>query len=134
VEPLGENTGVFLDFVALSDFPIKYQKNITPTKQGSVKIPINSKHIIQIRGMFSGSQFPLEQKVAETLSTLEGTAIFMKQMVVFPSRTIKGFVWWYSESVPPEALKNRPEGTIFSFRVPEDQRHQTNIDKAFIFS
>lgn len=132
-QKIGENTHVFLDFIILSDIPNKYTSEDGSAKNASVIISTQSNQIVQIRGMFSGVNFPLEQKVGETRMKLEGRqGIF--QNIMFPSETIKGFIWWYFENPPPEALNNRPQGTIVSFRYPDSLEYKENKYKTYIFS
>jgi hypothetical protein len=132
-QKIDENTHVFLAFVLLSDSPNKYTSEDGPAKNASVTISTKSNQIVQIRGMFSGVNFPLEQKVDETIMALEGRTAIFRKTFMFPSKTIKGIIWWYFENPPPEAL-NRPQGTIVSFCHPDSLEYRENKYKAYIFS
>lgn len=111
-EALGPDTGIFLELILLSDLANKYEA-IRP-KKPHVWVDADPQQYLSLRGMFSGSNHPLERDMAATMAGFPG----MHGGLVLRSGTVKGILAVRPKEFPHSARAARPNGTILSFKFP----------------
>lgn len=118
-EPLGPDTGIFLELFLISDLAQSYA--ISEVKYPHVWVNLPSDHYISFRGMFSGVNYELEKQMIATMKQFKGNFVGTRLV----SRTLKGLLMGRSNSLVDGAKKSRPRGSILSFKFPvrEDQWH-----------
>lgn len=113
-EALGPDTGIFLELILISDLANKYEAIRHKPRKPHVWFDANPQHYLSLRGMFSGSNHPLEQDMAATMARFPG----MHGGLVLRSGTVKGILAGRPKEFPHSARAARPNGTILSFKFP----------------
>lgn len=126
IQPLGERTPRFLDFIIITDARQKYKVIDDKPKLPYVTLPICSENEgFTIRGWFSGSKFEIESEIIEEFSIITGkiNTITNKEKIKIPAvklegTYLKGYLHFAKIPFRKEIYNNRPSGTIICFLFP----------------
>lgn len=113
-EPLGPNTSTFLELILVSDLARHYAITKGRVKYPHVWFGLNHDRCFALRGMFSGTNYPVEPRMLATMAQFPGQHGGM----ILTSGTLKGVLMGHPKTLGEEALAARPRGTLLSFKFP----------------
>jgi hypothetical protein len=113
-EPPGPNTNQFLEIIVYSDFATTYSALSKPTKTPFGFIEVQKDLCVSLRGIFSGTNYNLENEVLGSYSQLRASFIGG----VITSGTIKSMLLAQPMEISGSAKQNRPKGTIVTVQFP----------------
>jgi hypothetical protein len=127
-EPLGANTGIFLDFLIITDPAGNYRITTTEPKYPYLWIDSKEEQTFIMEGKFSGSNYPLEVEMGRRVATYSN----LEPGLLVGASTLKGVLWPRLVQIPEESFLNKPKGTIVLFKFPV--ANHSYLVKGFVFN
>jgi hypothetical protein len=125
---LGPNTGIFLDFIVMSDLASNYQVAASEPKDNSFALACQPNEFYIIEGKFSGANYPLENDMARRALSLHGIA----SCVRVNGPALRGILWLTTHFLSQGMLSKRPRIAIMMLKFPATEHRY--LIKSFVFS
>jgi hypothetical protein len=116
VEPLGQYTPTFLEFIVLTQISDKYKMTTTEPQKPHIFFDYLDNHIFIIEGRFSGANYEgLDKEVSGRLGQI---GVIIAPGFRLDASTIRGLLFVQALRMSQDALTDRPDGTIIIFKFP----------------
>jgi hypothetical protein len=129
--PIGPNVDPFLDVKLVSELCERHQPVQLPLKEPNTWVSVPENHALCMEGAFAGVRYDLEGEFTATILHRSGANTLITPIFRLLSGTIKGVFHYYTSAIPAESYRNKPQGTLISFKFPVDDKYCAI--KAFFF-